>query len=97
MLSLDFNRPENTIVRAAYLAYLTVVGSALGVVLHGDADTYRYIPESIRQFPGAQGVAQMLEAEEFDTVRVVRVLGGLMTIHVATKRRSTAPATARAR
>src|SRR5262249_54066969 len=30
LLSLDFNRPLNPIVRSAYLAYLTAVGAALG-------------------------------------------------------------------
>jgi ubiquinone/menaquinone biosynthesis methyltransferase len=85
LLSLDFNRPENLLVRAAYLAYLTVVGSVLGMVLHGDPDTYRYIPESIRQYPGARGVARLLEAEGFVSVRVFPVLGGLMAIHTARK------------
>ena len=83
VLSLDFNRPSNPIVRAAYLLYLTVVGSALGYVLHRDPDTYRYIPESIRNYPGAVGVARMMEELGFTDVRVVRVLGGLMAIHVA--------------
>ena len=55
LLSLDFDRPSNGFVRAGYLGYLTVVGSALGLVLHGDPDTYRYIPESIRRYPGADG------------------------------------------
>jgi demethylmenaquinone methyltransferase/2-methoxy-6-polyprenyl-1,4-benzoquinol methylase len=86
LLSLDFNRPQNPIVRAAYLAYLVVVGSVLGTVLHGDPDTYRYIPESIRQYPGAQGVARLLEAGGFEAVRVIPVLGGLMAIHTARKR-----------
>ena len=86
LLSLDFNRPDNLLVRAAYLAYLTVVGSVLGMVLHGDPDTYRYIPESIRQYPGARGVARLLEAEGMVAVRVVPVLGGLMAIHLARKR-----------
>jgi ubiquinone/menaquinone biosynthesis methyltransferase len=86
LLSLDFNRPENPLVRAAYLTYLTLVGSALGAALHGDPDTYRYIPESIRQYPGAHGVARLLEAEGFETVRVVPVRGGLMAIHTARKR-----------
>jgi ubiquinone/menaquinone biosynthesis methyltransferase len=97
LLSLDFNRPDNLMVRAAYLAYLTVIGSALGLVLHGDPDTYRYIPESIRQYPGARGVARLLEAEGFVAVRVVPVLGGLMAIHVATNASATAPATVRGR
>jgi demethylmenaquinone methyltransferase/2-methoxy-6-polyprenyl-1,4-benzoquinol methylase len=88
VLSLDFNRPSNALVRGAYLLYLTVVGSVLGYVLHGDPDTYRYIPESLRSYPGAQGVARMMERLGFLDVRVVSVLGGLMAIHIAT-----APAT----
>ncbi len=84
VLSLDFNRPSNPIVRGAYLVYLTVVGSALGYALHRDPDTYRYIPESIRNYPGAHGVARMMEQLGFTDFRVVRVLGGLMAIHVAT-------------
>lgn len=86
MLSLDFNRPENAIVRVAYLVYLSVIGSAVGWVLHGDPDTYRYIPESIRNYPGARGVARLLEQHGFTNVRAIPVLGGFMCIHVAIKR-----------
>lgn len=81
-LSLDFNRPANPIVRRAYLIYLTIVGSIVGTILHRDPDTYRYIPESIRNYPGAHGVAKMLESAGFTNVRVLPVLGGLMAIHV---------------
>jgi demethylmenaquinone methyltransferase/2-methoxy-6-polyprenyl-1,4-benzoquinol methylase len=88
VLSLDLKRPANRIVRSVYLIYLTVVGSALGFVLHGDPDTYRYIPESIRNYPGAAGVARVMEQLGFTDVRVVRVLGGLMAIHTATVRRT---------
>lgn len=83
MLSLDFNRPENAAVRAAYLGYLSVVGSGLGWLLHRDPDTYRYIPESIKRYPGARGVADRLAARGFEQVVVVPVLFGLMSIHVA--------------
>jgi ubiquinone/menaquinone biosynthesis methyltransferase len=85
-LSLDFNRPSNPIVRAVYLAYLDMTGAMLGWILHRDADTYRYIPASIRNYPGAGGVARMFEARGFDRVECRRVLGGLMTIHIARKR-----------
>jgi demethylmenaquinone methyltransferase/2-methoxy-6-polyprenyl-1,4-benzoquinol methylase len=87
LVSLDFNRPSNPVVRQAYWVYLTLVGSGLGLVLHGDPDTYRYIPESIRNYPGAERVAAMLGAEGFENVKVVPVLAGFMAIHVATKRR----------
>jgi demethylmenaquinone methyltransferase/2-methoxy-6-polyprenyl-1,4-benzoquinol methylase len=83
LLSLDFNRPANGAVRTVYLAYLTAVGSALGWVLHGDPDTYRYIPESIRRYPGAQGVAALLARSGFEQCIVTPLLGGLMAINAA--------------
>jgi demethylmenaquinone methyltransferase/2-methoxy-6-polyprenyl-1,4-benzoquinol methylase len=85
LLSLDFNRPEHALVRGAYLSYLTVVGACLGWLLHGDPDTYRYIPASIRRYPGADGVAYRLRQRGFADVQIVPVLFGLMTIHVARK------------
>jgi len=82
-LSLDFNRPANGLVRRAYLLYLTVVGSSLGWLLHGDPDTYRYIPASIRRYPGAEAVGRLMEARGFTDVNYLPVLGGLMAIHCA--------------
>ena len=87
LLSLDFNRPENAIVRAAYLAYLTIVGSTLGWILHRDPDTYRYIPASIRRYPGARGVADRLAVRGFDHVTVIPLLCGLMSLHLAERSR----------
>lgn len=84
-LSLDFNRPASRAVRAVFLAYLTVVGAALGRVLHGDPDTYRYIPESIRRYPGAAGITAQLERHGF-AVREIPLLCGLMTLHAAVRR-----------
>jgi len=83
VLSLDFDRPSNPFLRAIYLGYLTVVGSALGWALHRDPDTYRYIPESIRRYPGAAGVSAMLAREGFAEARVIPLLGGLMAMNVA--------------
>jgi demethylmenaquinone methyltransferase/2-methoxy-6-polyprenyl-1,4-benzoquinol methylase len=85
LASLDFNRPRLALVRGPYLAYLTVVGAALGWVLHRDPDTYRYIPESVRRYPGADGVAELLRSRGFHRVRIIPVLGGLMSIHLASK------------
>lgn len=85
LVSLDFNKPDSRPLRAIYLGYLTIVGSALGLALHGDADTYRYIPHSIRRYPGARGVARLLDDAGFADVRIEPRLGGLMAIHVARK------------
>ena len=82
-LSLDFNRPESRPLRAIYLGYLGLVGATLGWALHGDPDTYRYIPASIRRYPGAAGVADRLRRAGLVDVTAMPLLGGLMTIHVA--------------
>ncbi len=84
-LSLDFNRPESAIVRHAYLGYLSLVGSTFGWVLHRDPDTYRYIPASLRRYPGARGVSDILRSAGLEDVTVVPLLGGLMTLHVAAR------------
>jgi demethylmenaquinone methyltransferase / 2-methoxy-6-polyprenyl-1,4-benzoquinol methylase len=81
VLSLDFNRPSNRLVRSAYLTYLSLVGGALGWILHRDPDTYRYIPASIRQYPGADRVAGLMQSRGFTRARYYPVLGGLMAIH----------------
>ena len=81
LLSLDFNRPANGVVRSVYLAYLGAVGGLLGWVLHGDPDTYRYIPASIRQYPGAEAVVRMMQSRGFSRAAYHPVLGGLMAIH----------------
>ena len=86
-LSLDFDRPDNPLVRGVYLGYLTVVGAALGWVLHRDPDTYRYIPASLARYPGAARVSAMLEHGGFHDARVIPVLGGLMAINVARRLR----------
>jgi demethylmenaquinone methyltransferase/2-methoxy-6-polyprenyl-1,4-benzoquinol methylase len=83
--SLDFNRPSNALIRTVYLWYLTIVGGALGWLLHGDPDTYRYIPASIRQYPGADKVGRLMETRGFARARHYPVLGGLMAIHHAVK------------
>ena len=86
LLSLDFNKPRSALVRAAYHVYLTVTGSMLGAILHGDPDTYRYIAESLRTYPGAQAVADRMAAEGFAAARWHPVLGGLLAIHLAERR-----------
>ncbi len=85
MLSLDFNRPSNGLVRAVYLMYLNTVGATLGWMLHRDPDTYRYIPASIRQYPGAAAVVRLLEEQGLSGARYYPVLGGLMAIHRAVR------------
>jgi demethylmenaquinone methyltransferase / 2-methoxy-6-polyprenyl-1,4-benzoquinol methylase len=90
-VALDFNRPRGALLRGAYLTYLTVVGSAVGLALHRDPDTYRYIAASLARYPGADVVVDLLRARGFRDARYLPVLGGLMAIHVARRDSSREP------
>lgn len=83
VLSLDFTLPASPLVRHAYLTYLDVVGGLFGQALHGDADAYRYIPASLRRYPGAEGVAARMADHGFVQAAAWPLLGGLMAINTA--------------
>jgi len=80
-LSLDFGKPKLGIYRWTYFQYLTVVGSLLGLILHGDADTYRYIPESLKLYPGQYEVENLIKQAGFIDVGHTDFMGGIMAIN----------------
>ncbi len=82
---LDFGRPTRPVWRRLYLAYLRRAVPLFGWLFAGRADAYAYILESLRHYPDAAGVADLLRAAGLGRVQVVNVLGGAMTLHVAEK------------
>lgn len=84
LLSLDFGHPANRLYRRAYMRYLTIVGSVVGLMMHGDADTYRYIPETLKLYPGQRGVCQMMQAAGFVDTGFREFGGGIMAINYGT-------------
>jgi demethylmenaquinone methyltransferase/2-methoxy-6-polyprenyl-1,4-benzoquinol methylase len=84
-LSLDFGHPDNKPYRWLYLNYLVVVGSVVGLAMHGDADTYRYIPESLKRYPGQRGVRVMMDRMGFADTGFREFGGGIMAINFGRK------------
>jgi demethylmenaquinone methyltransferase/2-methoxy-6-polyprenyl-1,4-benzoquinol methylase len=79
--SLDFAHPGNRVYRWLYLHYLVVVGSAVGFILHGDPDIYRYIPESLKLYPGQRRVQEMMSRLGFVETGFHEFGGGIMAIN----------------
>ncbi|HJQ71005.1 MAG TPA: ubiquinone/menaquinone biosynthesis methyltransferase [Blastocatellia bacterium] len=84
-LSLDFGHPANGLYRRLYLNYLIVVGSAVGLIMHGDMDTYRYIPETLKLYPGQRGVERMMRGAGFVDTGFREFGGGIMAINYGAK------------
>jgi len=64
-----------------YDAYSHHLVPRLGKLLAHDAESYRYLIESIRRFPDMPRFAAMIEEAGFVQVKVEPILGGLVAIH----------------
>jgi len=64
-----------------YDAYSHRLVPKLGEMLAGDADSYRYLVESIRRFPDMPTFEAMIKDAGFVQTRVEPMLGGLVAIH----------------
>ena len=67
--------------REVYDAYSHKIVPRLGQMLAQDADSYRYLIESIRRFPDMPTFERMIGAAGFVRTKVEPMLGGLVAIH----------------
>lgn len=85
LLALDFGKPSNPLWRTLYFAYLRLAVPVFGWWFAGSADAYAYIPESLRHYPGQEGVAGLLRRQGMANLAIVNLLGGAMGLHRAEK------------
>ena len=81
VVSLDFNRPGQRIDPRRLSRVSDRRRGGARWMLHGDPDTYRYIPASIRPLSRRRGGRASVRGAWLRRVRHDRVLGGLMAIH----------------
>ena len=64
-----------------YDSYSHKLVPKIGKAIAHDEESYRYLVESIRRFPGMDEFKAMIEAAGFTQVKVEPLLGGLVAIH----------------
>ena len=82
-LCLEFSRVSLPVLDQLYDAYSFHVLPALGRIVAGDAEAYRYLAESIRRFPSQERFAQMIRAAGLDLVTWRNLSGGIVALHSA--------------
>jgi len=85
LLVLDFGRPDNAAWRALYFAYLRWLVPVFGRIFCGDSATHAYILESLLNYPAQRGVAAKMTAMGCANVRIVNLLGGVMSLNCGEK------------
>jgi demethylmenaquinone methyltransferase / 2-methoxy-6-polyprenyl-1,4-benzoquinol methylase len=80
-LCLEFSAVDVPGLDRLYELYSSNVIPALGRIVAGDAESYRYLVESIRRFPNPQAFDAMLRTAGFARVTHKLMTGGIVALH----------------
>jgi len=84
LLVLEFSTPAAPL-RKAYDLYSFRLMPWLGKVVAGDADSYRYLAESIRMHPDQAALKALMKSAGFGHVDVHNLAGGIVALHMGVK------------
>ena len=85
LLILEFSKPQYPILNKAYDLYSFTMLPLMGKVIANDADSYRYLAESIRMHPDQKTLKKMMEDAEFVDVKYHNMTGGIVALHTGFK------------
>ena len=80
-VNLEVGKPPNAIWRQLFYAYFYRAVPLIGAWIGGDAAAYRYLPESLINFPDAERLAELFRRSGFATAGFDRLMGGVAVIH----------------
>ena len=81
LLVLEFSKPVVPGLKPIYDVYSFSVLPWLGQRVAGDADSYRYLAESIRRFPDQETLLGMMREAGLEDCRYHNLSGGIVALH----------------
>ncbi|MBE8718845.1 bifunctional demethylmenaquinone methyltransferase/2-methoxy-6-polyprenyl-1,4-benzoquinol methylase UbiE [Cellvibrio polysaccharolyticus] len=85
LLVLEFSKPQNILLEKVYDTYSFKVLPFMGKLITNDADSYRYLAESIRMHPDQQTLKQMMQEAGFENTEFHNMTGGIVALHKGIK------------
>ncbi len=83
-VNLDVSKAPNPLFKRAFDLYFYGVVPLVGGLVGGSKSAYRYLPNSLTNYPGADELARRFTTAGFSGVRFVRLAGGAIAIHAGT-------------
>jgi demethylmenaquinone methyltransferase/2-methoxy-6-polyprenyl-1,4-benzoquinol methylase len=80
-LCLEFSQVDIASLDRVYEAYSFHAIPAIGKLVTGDGEAYRYLVESIRRFPTAEDFRALIEGAGFARTTFTKLSGGVVAIH----------------
>ncbi|EKM86773.1 menaquinone biosynthesis methyltransferase [Francisella tularensis subsp. tularensis 80700075] len=84
-LVLEFSKPIIPLLSKVYDEYSFKALPFLGKIITQDAESYKYLAESIRKHPDQQTLKQMMYDAGFDNVEYQNMTGGIVALHIGYK------------
>ncbi len=78
---LEFSQPPNPAFNALYGFYSAHILPRIGGLISGASDAYTYLPDSVRKFPDAPGLAAKMSSAGFRDVSFERMTFGIVALH----------------
>lgn len=85
LLVLEFSKPALPALSKVYDAYSFSLLPAMGKLVANDAESYKYLAESIRMHPDQDSLKQLMLEAGFDEVEYTNLTGGIVALHVGKK------------
>ena len=85
LLVLEFSKPTSPLLSQVYDAYSFSALPFMGKLITNDADSYRYLAESIRKHPDQETLLEMVEDAGFVHCKYHHMTGGIVAIHRGVK------------
>ncbi|MCH8550425.1 MAG: bifunctional demethylmenaquinone methyltransferase/2-methoxy-6-polyprenyl-1,4-benzoquinol methylase UbiE [Natronospirillum sp.] len=85
LLVLEFSKPQTDWLTRAYDFYSFRALPLMGRLVANDADSYRYLAESIRMHPDQDTLRDMMLAAGFSRARYHNLTGGIVALHVGSR------------
>lgn len=82
LLVLEFSRPRFDLLDTAYEYYCMHVLPRLGRLVADDAESYRYLAESIRVHPDQETLKSMMAEQGFERCQYHNLSGGVVSLHL---------------
>lgn len=81
LLVLEFSKPQHDALSKAYDFYSFNILPTMGQLVANDAESYRYLAESIRMHPDQETLKAMMIEAGFEQVTYQNMTGGIVALH----------------
>ena len=85
LLIMDFKTPRNELYSKLFKFYTLNIIPKIGSLVANDAESYKYLGESIQTYFTPQEISNMCIESGFEDIHVINLLEDVATIHIAHK------------